>query len=61
MLQDTKLANAAAWNNLGAAEEEEDGQKAGEEEDNGDGLWDTFKSRDDLEREQVSSLLHLCI
>ena len=49
-LQDTKLANAAAWDNLTAGNEEEDGQKGNEEdEDNGDGLWNNFQSRDDQE------------
>lgn len=56
-LQDTKLANAAAWNNLGAADDEEDGQKgAEEEEEGGDPMWNTFQSRDDIEREKVSRL-----
>ena len=60
-MQDTKLANAAAWSNLGAANEEEDEQKgAEEEEDNGDGLWNTFQSRDDIEREKVR-LCKVCI
>ena len=52
------MANAAAWNNLGAANEDEDGQKgAEEEEDGGDPMWNTFQSRDDIEREKVSSSL----
>lgn len=56
LLQDIKLANAAAWNNLGAANEEDDGQKgAEEEEDGGDPMWNTFQSRDDIEREKVST------
>lgn len=56
-LQDTKLANAAAWNNLGAANEEQDGQKGAEEEEEiGDPMWNTFQSRDDIEREKVSNL-----
>lgn len=67
-LQDTKLANAAAWNNLGAADEDEDGQKgAEEEEEGGDPMWNTFQSRDDIEREKVSHVTarpytphHLC-
>lgn len=55
LLQDIKLANAAAWNNLGAANEDEVGQKgAEEEEDGGDPMWNTFQSRDDIEREKVS-------
>lgn len=58
LLQDIKLANAEAWNNLGAANEEEDGQKgAEEEEDGGDPMWNTFQSRDDIEREKVSTNL----
>ena len=52
VLQDTKLSNAAAWGNLGA--DEEDGQKANDdEEDNADGLWNNFQSRDDVERVEV--------
>ena len=55
--QDIKLANAAAWNNLGAANEEQDGQKGAEEEEEiGDPMWNTFQSRDDIEREKVSRL-----
>ena len=51
-LQDTKLSNAAAWGNLGT--DEEDGQKANDdEEDNADGLWNNFQSRDDVERVEV--------
>lgn len=54
-LQDIKLANAAAWNNLGAANEEDNGQKGAEEEEEiGDPMWNTFQSRDDIEREKVS-------
>ena len=50
--QDTKLSNAAAWGNLGS--DEEDGQKANDdEEDNADGLWNNFQSRDDVERVEV--------
>ena len=57
VLQDTKLANAAAWNNLAAANEEQDGQKGAEEEEEiGDPMWNTFQSRDDIEREKVSHL-----
>ena len=56
-LQDIKLANAAAWNNLGAANEEQDGQKGAEEEEEiGDPMWNTFQSRDDIEREKVSNV-----
>lgn len=56
-LQDIKLANAAAWNNLGAANEEDNGQKGAEEEEEvGDPMWNTFQSRDDIEREKVSNV-----
>lgn len=56
MLQDIKLANAAAWNNLGAANEEENRQKGAEDEEEiGDPMWNTFQSRDDIEREKVSN------
>lgn len=57
VLQDTKLANAAAWNNLAAANEEQDGQKGAEEEEEiGDPMWNTFQSRDDIEREKASTM-----
>lgn len=55
-MQDTKLANAAAWDNLavGNGNEEEDGQKGAEDEEENEGsLWNDFQSRDDAERAEV--------
>lgn len=57
LLQDTTLANKAAWDSLGRspAFQDDDGQQGAEEEEgNGDGLWNNFQSQDDAEREKVS-------
>ena len=57
-MQDTTLANKAAWDSLARspAVQDDDGQQGAEEEEgNGDGLWNNFQSQDDAEREKVSN------